>query len=90
MTHADVQVNPQGRVTIPAALRSALGFEPGMTVVAYAENGRLVLEHRAHLLERLQNDVLAAADRSGDAGGSVVDELIAERRADAAVEESRS
>ena len=59
-------------------------------MVAYVEDGRLVLEHRAHLLERLQNSVLAAAARSGDANGNVVDELLAERRAEAAAEESRT
>ena len=88
VTHSELRVNPQGRVTIPAPLRSALGFEPGTTVVVYVEDGRLVLEHRAHLLDRLQNDVLAAAERSGRGGGAV-DELIAERRAEAADEESR-
>lgn len=85
MTHAELRVNPQGRVTIPASLRSALGFEPGTNVVAYVEDGRLVLEHRDHLLARLQNDVLAAAARSGR-DGSAVDELIEERRAQAADE----
>lgn len=89
MTHAELQVNPQGRVTIPAPLRSVLGFEPGTTVVAFVEDGRLVLEHRAHVLDRLQNDVLVAAARSGH-GGSVVDELLAERRAEAAGEESQA
>jgi AbrB family looped-hinge helix DNA binding protein len=83
MTRSELQVNLQGRVTIPAALRNELGFEPGTTVVAYVEAGRLVLEHRAHLLNRLQNDVLAAAARSG-ATGSAVDSLIADRRAEAA------
>jgi len=77
-------------VTIPAPLRSALGFEPGTTVVAYVEDGRLVLEGRAHVLARLQNDVLAAAAHSGEARGSVVDELLAERRAEVAAEDARA
>lgn len=80
VTAVEVQVDRQGSVTIPARLRSVLGFDPGTTVVAYAENGRLVLEHQAHVLDRLQNDVLAAAGRSSH-GGSVVDELLTERRA---------
>jgi len=88
MTRTELQVNPQGRVTIPAPLRNELGFEPGTTVVAYVEDGRLVLEHRAHVLERLQNEVLAAAARSSGRG-SAVDELIADRRAEAAEQRSR-
>lgn len=89
MTHAEVQVNPQGRVTIPAQLRNELGFQPGTTVVAYVDDGRLVLEHRAHVLGRLQNGVRGAATGQGR-HGSVVDELIAERRIEAAAEESRA
>ena len=88
VTRAELEVNPQGRVTIPATLRNELGFRPGTTVVAYVEGGRLVLEHRDHVLARLQNEVLAAAARGGSRG-SVVDELIADRRAEAAAEESR-
>ncbi len=86
MTHAEVRVNPQGRVTIPAPLRTELGFAPGTTVVAYVEDGRLVLEHRAHVLDRLQQDVLAAAASTGHGSASAVDELLAERRAEAAAE----
>jgi AbrB family looped-hinge helix DNA binding protein len=88
MTRAELEVNPQGRVTIPVTLRNELGFQPGTTVVAYVEDGRLVLEHRAHVLERLQNEVLAADARSGSRE-SAVDELIADRRAEAASEETQ-
>lgn len=88
MTQSELLVNPQGRVTIPAPLRAELGFEPGTTVIAYVEGGRLVLENRAHALQRLQQDVLAAAARQGDRG-SAVDELIADRRRAAAVEGAR-
>jgi len=77
-------------VTIPAPLRAELGFTPGTTVVAYVQDGRLVLEHRAHVLERLQQDVLAAAAGSGHESGSVVDELLADRRAEAAAEAEES
>lgn len=77
-------------MTIPAPLRTELGFAPGTTVVAYVEDGRLVLEHRTHVLERLQQDVLAAAAGSGHESGSVVAELLAERRAEAAAEAENS
>ncbi len=87
MTHAETEVNQQGRVTIPARLRAELGMGPGAKVVAYAENGRLVLEDRAHLLARLQEQVALAAAEAGRTG-SAVDELLAERRAEAGREDA--
>ena len=88
MTRTELRVNAQGRVTIPAPLRNELGFGPGIAVVAYVEDGRLVLEQRAHVLERLQNEVLAA-DAQSSSHVSAVDELIADRRAEAAREGTR-
>jgi AbrB family looped-hinge helix DNA binding protein len=82
MTQADVFVNEQGRVTIPAQMRRELGLEPGSRLVAYVEDGRLVLEDRKHLLTRIQDTVARGASTTS----SPVDELIAERRADAARE----
>jgi AbrB family looped-hinge helix DNA binding protein len=79
----------QGRVTIPARLRSELGFAPGTRVVAYVDDGRLVLERPAHVLSRLQARVLQAATEAGPSG-SVVNELIAERRAEAAAADAQS
>ena len=81
MTHADVIVNEQGRVTIPALMRQELGLVPGSCAVAYIDDGRLVIEDRHHLLARLQDQVAARVAATG--GGSVVDELLAERRAEA-------
>lgn len=80
MTHATLAVDEQGRVTIPAQMRQELGLRPGASLVAYIEHGRLILEDRAHLAARIQAEAAVAA---GDAHG-VVDELIAERRAEAA------
>jgi hypothetical protein len=51
-------------------------------MVAYVEEGRLVLEDRRHLLARIQDAVAQGAATAG-ATGSAVDELLAERRADA-------
>jgi AbrB family looped-hinge helix DNA binding protein len=81
--HARLRVGAQGRVVLPAGLRSALGFEEGTTVVAYIEGeGRLVIESP----EAIQRALLA--EWSGVAGErSLVDELLAERRA-AAVREA--
>jgi AbrB family looped-hinge helix DNA binding protein len=77
---AEVTANEQGRVTIPAQIRRGAGIETGKPLVVYVEDGRVVLETRQQLSERLRRDVAAAW--SGE--GSVVDELIADRRAEAA------
>ena len=79
----DVTVNEQGRVTIPVQVRRAAGIEAGMPLVVYVEDGRIVIETREQLAERIRRDV--AATCTGE--GSVVDELIADRRAEAAREE---
>ena len=83
--NADVSVNEQGRVTIPAQIRRAAGIESGTPLVMYVEDGRVVLETREQLIERLRRDVEAA----WTGAGSVVDELIAERRAEAEREDRR-
>jgi AbrB family looped-hinge helix DNA binding protein len=71
-------VTPQGRVTIPAAMRREVGIEVGDTVIVHVEDGRVVVETRDQLAARTRRDVARAGIR-----GSVVDELLAERRADA-------
>ena len=73
MTSTTLNVNDQGRVTIPAQLRRELGIGPGSSMIAYIDDGRLVLEPRAHLVTRIQQAARAARTEHG----SVVDELIA-------------
>ena len=72
-------------MTIPAHIRRAAGIEPGAPLVVYVEDGRVVLETREQLAERLRRDVAAAW--TGE--GSPVDELIADRRAEAAREDQQ-
>jgi hypothetical protein len=66
-------------------MRRAAGIEAGAPLVMYVEDGRIVLETREQLADRIRRDV--AATWTGE--GSVVEELIAERRAEAAREEGR-
>ena len=73
-----VHVGAQGRIVIPAHIRDALDIRPGQDLIARVEDGRLVLETREQILTRLQ-DTFTQASR----GVSLVDELIAERRAEA-------
>lgn len=72
-------------MTIPVQVRRAAGIEAGVPLVVYVEDGRVVIETRDQLADRIRRDV--AATWTG--GGSVVDELITERRAEAVREEQR-
>ena len=75
--HNEIQVSAQGRLVIPVALRRALGFQPGDKLIAYQEDGRLVLEKSTTIERRLKQrfDHIPQSE-------SLVDELIAERRAE--------
>ena len=66
-------------MVIPAEMRRELELEPGETLMAHVESRRLVLERRDEILERLRSEVRGA--RRGKA--SAVDELLADRRAEA-------
>jgi len=78
-----LQVGPQGRVVIPAALRQAMGIEPGSVLIAQVLDGKLVLETQKQVLNQFFSRFAKARMTPG---GSVVDELITERRAEAAGE----
>ena len=80
----EVQLGPQGRLVIPAQLRRLLGFEPGDTLVARLENGRLILEKREAIRRRLK-DRFARVPQ----GKSLASELLTERRREAEREEGR-
>lgn len=80
-TAHQVKLGPQGRLVIPAAIRDALDLKPGDDLVLAIEQGRLLLESRSHRLQRLQARVAALT-----CGVSLADELLRERRAEAARE----
>jgi AbrB family looped-hinge helix DNA binding protein len=65
----------------PAEIRNQLGIEPGDTLVIRAEDGRVIIEKREQIPERLRNWFSHIP-----ADVSLVDELIAVRRAEAARE----
>lgn len=77
-----IRIGPQGRVVIPAAVRRQMGLEPGETLMAKIEEGRLVLEKRENVLRRLRARFAGLPE-----GVSLADELIAERRTEAARED---
>lgn len=72
-----VSVGPKGRVVIPAGIRRELGIEEGSELVALVEGQAVVLVPRSAIKSRLRS-IFAGV------GESLRDELIAERRAEAA------
>lgn len=75
-----------GRVVVPKPYREKLGVKEGDEVIWTEIDGQIVLTSRLRQIERAQKffDVLMADYK----GGSLVDELIAERRAEAAREDA--
>lgn len=80
MEHTKVDRN--GRVLVPASIRRALGLRDGSELLIGLEpGGRVVLVTPGTAWARVQE-----LGRAASPGGSVVDELLAERRADASRE----
>lgn len=75
-----VSVGPKGRVVIPAEIRRALDIREGSQLVALVEGEAVVLVPRSAIKSRLRS-IFASVK------GSMREELIAERRADAARED---
>ena len=80
-TSNEVQLGAQGRLVIPAALRKALDLRQGDRLVARKVGNSLVLEQREAIEKRLQDRF-----RHIPPEVSLADELIAERRSEAAKE----
>ncbi len=83
---SQITVGPQGRIVIPAPLRKALNIQEGQRLIAHVEKGRLVMDTAQGILERIQAEFARKVPR----GVSAVDELIAERRAEAKREREES
>ena len=77
-----MSVQGSGRIEIPAAVASAIGGRPGEVLVARIDDGILTLQTVDNALRRAR----ALVRRYVPEGVSLVDELIAERRAEAARE----
>jgi AbrB family looped-hinge helix DNA binding protein len=80
----ELRIGPQGRIVIPAPLRRAMGIETGDALLAHAEGGTLVLESRDATLRRLQAAFSGVREET-----DLAEELIADRRAEAARERDR-
>ncbi len=74
-----LRIGAQGRVVLPSAMRHALGIKQGDELAARLDGRRIVLEPREELLRRMQDEL-----RGTRGERSLVDDLIAERRREAA------
>ncbi|HEY8913807.1 AbrB/MazE/SpoVT family DNA-binding domain-containing protein [Lacisediminihabitans sp.] len=77
-------LGPQGRIVIPIEIRRKFGLEPGTVLNIWAEDGKVHLRSRAAARASAKKLFKDARGRLG--GENLVDELIAERRAEAARE----
>jgi antitoxin PrlF len=78
---SELRVGEQGRIVIPVEIRRVLSIDIGSTLIARVEKDKIILEKRDAVLQRLQSRF-----KKIPAGVSLADELIAERRAEAAHE----
>jgi AbrB family looped-hinge helix DNA binding protein len=78
MTEAITKINAQGRIVIPIQLRQQLGLTAGSKLVARLDGNRIILEKTDDVFQRLR--------ATFNASESLVEELIAERRSEAANE----
>lgn len=72
------RLDTQGRILIPVAIREQLGLKPGDALYLAVEDGKLSVMTLRESVRRVQRLVAAKTK-----GRSLVDELIAERRAEA-------
>ena len=79
-----VRISPGGRVVIPAEFRKALGVGIGDDMVIELQGEELRLRSRQAAIKRVQAMVRKYLP---DEGRSLADELIAERREEAARED---
>jgi AbrB family looped-hinge helix DNA binding protein len=78
-----IKVAPNGRMSIPAKQRKALGLENGGSVVATVQDGELRIRTVRAVLDEVRDRLAPVLKASGD----TVDKFIADRRAEAAREE---
>jgi AbrB family transcriptional regulator, stage V sporulation protein T len=69
-----IRIGPKGRVVLPIEARRELGFEEGDELLVLVEDDMIKLMTRERLLKLLQEEF-------ADYPGSLVEDLLAERRA---------
>jgi AbrB family looped-hinge helix DNA binding protein len=84
MSHKEhVTIGERGRLVLPASVRSALGLKPGTRMLLSTEDDGSLRLRPYRVVADESRGVFADLAK----GGSLVDELLAERRAEAKQEE---
>ena len=81
-----IPITGNGRLNIPADMRRALGLEGAGRVILRMDEHGIHITTREHALQRVR-ELVAPYRREG---ASMVDELIAERREEAARDEEKT
>lgn len=82
MTLHQTRMTKEGRVLIPAELRKSLGLKEQEPLTIYAQDGEIRIVSRLQAIKQMQQRLAKYRVE----GVSVVDELLQERRAEAALE----
>lgn len=75
MQTTELSVGKQGRIVIPANLRHQLAIEPGAQLVAWVEDGRLIMESKQQLWQSI-HQACSKAPKATD----LAQELINDRK----------
>lgn len=78
-----LKLGPGGRVVIPADMREAMGLNEGDVILASYDRGQVTLVPQKLALKRAQEELRRYLPNAG----SLADQLIAERRREAALKE---
>lgn len=76
MTQLQMELLPNGEVTIPQELYTSMGWQIGEKLIVQVENGEMRIFSQTQAIEQAQKWVASFIP----AGRSLSDELIAERR----------
>ena len=79
---ARCKIDQVGRMLIPADIRERLNIGPGDEVILEVHDGQMTVSTFQAIVRELRDEI----QRRAQPGGSVVDELFAERREEAARE----
>jgi AbrB family looped-hinge helix DNA binding protein len=77
-----VVLGESGRIVLPASIRKEFGIKPGERLTITSENGEIKILSRKMALEQIRAGII---EKRGSLKG-ILDEFIAERRAEAARE----
>ena len=75
MQTSELSVGKQGRIVIPANIRHQLAIEPGAQLVAWVEDGRLIMESKQQIWQSIHLECNKISEKT-----DMAMELINERR----------